>query len=177
MKKIFAAVCIALCIVTFAACGAQKEETKLTGELKDILDGVYEGVGVEKDSPYSLMDVDMTAEDAEFWTGLTESEYSQSVEKGIVRQYEVTAISEGTVLLKLKNADEVKSVFDKITSRLTLNKFGCLPAEQGVVITSGNYILMIFGSSEVNDYFYSTGELTDSFTAKAGVIGYTFTKN
>lgn len=170
MKKLIAIVMAILCLLMLCACS----QSKLEGNVSDIIAKIYENVPQEKQETYPLVDEELDENNSSFWTGLDDEYYKKSVEQGIKRQYSISAIPECVALIKVSTNANVKEVFDKICSQADLRKFGCLPANAGIVASSGNYIVIIYGASEISEYGYSCQEIFDSFERLAGKVDNRF---
>lgn len=172
MKKF---ICIMFCIfltLSFAGCQS-KPKTNLPEEIDEVIDSIYDNTEKSFEQNETFDEV-IDENNCEHWTGFSFEQFNERFESGVKRQYKVTAIGQGIVVLKVKNGTEVKDVFDELSKNATLNKFGCLPAQAGKILASGDYIAMIFGFKDSSDFDYSCDELAKGFENSAGNVDYSF---
>ncbi|MEG1519723.1 MAG: hypothetical protein RR458_01925 [Clostridia bacterium] len=170
IKTLIATTLAVAMVLSMASC---KPATKLPKELDKIIDGIYSHTEKTIERQKTTDEV-LDKENCEHWTGFSEDEFNKRFEKGLKRQYVVTAISQAIVVLEVKDGQDVKKIFDEMSETATLNKFGCLPAPQGKILASGNYITIIYGFAESSDFDYSCGELVTAFEKLAETVDYSF---
>ena len=174
MKKVlslFLSLCLVLSMaVTFTACGNEKKpeetdpeqsETKTAFGDKDIetvmneliakakeLDTGEFGLNSMEDAEREMLlcNTKLTNEDCEQVLGLSEEEFGQYVEAAVEnRLSNASFMTYSTVLVKLKDGADIKSVADKIVAGTSPNRFGCLTPPCILGGFSGQYVFFMAG--------------------------------
>lgn len=74
--------------------------------------------------------------------GLTEEQFNTYVEESIVYESMISPANQSICLIKVNDSSKVAELKKAIFDNSNLRKWVCMSAERGVVIDSGNYILL-----------------------------------
>lgn len=155
MKKlsIFLMIITSLFLVT--GCGSKKEENKndepanktenVEGALEDLMTKVYEDIP-EEERPMMLMNTEVNEENVEYYLGTTEIEY----EEALASESGVGSIPHSVVLVRVKENANVEEIKKTIKDSVNPRKWICVEAEEVVVESRGDLIILIMASSNVD---------------------------
>lgn len=131
-------------ILFMAGCGKEKEEN-IEGSLEELMTKVYAEIP-EDERPMMLMNVEVTKENAEYYIGSADIEF----EEALASEPGVTSIAHSVVLIRTKENADVESIKKTIKEKVNPRKWLCVEAEQVVVESRGNLIILIMASSNVD---------------------------
>ncbi len=155
MKKlsIFLMIITSLFLVT--GCDSKKEENKkdepanktenVEGALEDLMTKVYEDIP-EEERPMMLMNTEVNEENVEYYLGTTEIEY----EEALASESGVGSIPHSVVLVRVKENANVEEIKKTIKDSVNPRKWICVEAEEVVVESRGDLIILIMASSNVD---------------------------
>ena len=128
-------------------CGSKSVE----GKLEDLMSKVYEKLPEDK-TPMMLMNTEVTEENVEYYLGTTEIEF----EEALARESGTGSIAHSVVLVRLKDGADVETVKNTIKEKVDPRKWICVAAENVVVKSKGNLVILIMtndGLEELEEGF------------------------
>ena len=159
MKKIISVLLImGLALGVFAGCGVS---TDLEGSTTEIIEQINQDAKVE----LMVETKHIPAEQASYFTGLTEEEYTASIESGSVSEAAIGALAHSMVMLKVKDGVEAEEIATIVFKNVDTRKWICSSAESLYVNTSGDYVFMVMSFGEIVD------SVVPAFETLAGSVG------
>lgn len=151
MKKlsIFLMIITSLFLVT--GCNAKNEETKndktnknenIEGSLEDLMTKVYKDIP-EDERPMMLMNTVVDEETVEYYLGTADIEY----EEALASESGVGSIAHSVVLVRTKKNADIESIKKTIKDSVNPRKWICVEAEEVIVESRGDLIILIMSSS------------------------------
>jgi hypothetical protein len=152
MKKVVLFLLVCVMLLSLTGC----KEKNVEGTLEEIMDKVYANVN-EDDLPMMLTNTIIDESNVENYIGTTNVYFSEA----IVSESAVGSIAHSVVLLRIAD-DEVANIetFKKeIKENANPRKWICVEAEDVIVNSKGNLIILIMSTKEksklINDAFES----------------------
>ncbi len=159
MKKIISVLLVmVLALGVFAGCGAK---TELEGTTTEILEKINEDAKVE----LMVETKDIPTEQAEYFTGLTEEDFTASIESGSVSEAMIGSQPHSMVMLKVKDGVDAEAIAKNVFDNIDTRKWICVSAESLYVNTSGDYVFMVMSFVEIVD------SIAPAFETLAGSVG------
>lgn len=131
-------------ILFMTGCGKEKAEN-IEGSLEELMTKVYAEIP-EDERPMMLTNVEVTKENAEYYIGSADIEF----EEALASEPAVSSIAHSVVLIRTKENADVESIKKTIKDKVNPRKWFCVEAEQVVVESRGNLIILIMASSDVD---------------------------
>ena len=122
-----------------------KEETndeKVDGKLEDLMTKIYEDIP-EDERPMMLMNTEVNDENVEYFLGTTDIEY----EEALGSESAVGSIAHSVVLVRAKEGADINAVKKTIKENAKPRKWVCVEAEEVIVDSRGDLIILIMSSS------------------------------
>ena len=145
IKKTVIMSAFAMCFCT--ACGTKKESAdKLTGNLNDIMAGIYENADLSDDFREGLEffeTFELTDDMETSILGTDEIDYTE----GVVSMPMMSSIAYQCVLLRVEEGN-VDTVKQQIKDNTDLNKWICVSAETMLVESRGDVIFFVMGEND-----------------------------
>ena len=156
LKKISLFVMIFAAMFLVTGCGKEedkkdenktenKEETneeKVDGKLEDLMTKIYEDIP-EDERPMMLMNTEDNDENVEYFLGTTDIEY----EEALGSESAVGSIAHSVVLVRAKEGADINAVKKTIKENAKPRKWVCVEAEEVIVDSRGDLIILIMSSS------------------------------
>ena len=131
------------------ACGTKQESAdKLTGNLSDIMTGIYENADLPDDFREGLEffeTFELTEDMETSILGTDEIDYSE----GLVSMPMMSSIAYQCVLLRVAE-DDVETVKQQIKDNADLNKWVCVSAETMLIESRGDVIFFVMGENDTS---------------------------
>lgn len=141
--KIFSLIVITFIMGLFlTGCGAKNVE----GSLEDIMAKVYEKLPEDK-TPMMLMNTEVTEENVEYYLGTSDIEY----EEALASESGTGSIAHSVVLVRVKDNANIEEIKTKIEENVDARKWICVQAENVVVKSKGNLIILIMTNDGVEE--------------------------
>lgn len=140
MKKLLL-VFLGFMLVFTTGCG---KEANIEGELADLMTKVYENIK-DEDKPMMLMNVEVNAENIEYYLGNAEIEF----ESALASESGVGSIAHSVVLVRAKDGQDVEKLKETIKSSINPRKWVCVGVEEDNVIVDsiGDLVILIMDNS------------------------------
>lgn len=165
MKKIIALLLVlTLAIGAFAGC-APKSKLDDIGTTKEIIEKINEDGKVEIMVGTNKIEINPEGWTVASFTGLTDDEFTKYVEEGYSSEAMIGSQAHSMILLKLKSANDGKTVADIMNEKIDRRKWICVGAEKSYVNTSGNYVFFIMSDAATCD------SASKAFEELAGTFG------
>ena len=160
MKKISIFLMIITSLFLVTGCDSKKEENNkeenknveqtnktenVEGTLEDLMTKVYEDIP-EEERPMMLMNTEVNDKNVEYYLGTTEIEY----EEALASESGVGSIPHSVVLVRVKENANVEEIKKTIKDSVNPRKWICVEAEEVVVESRGDLIILIMASSNVD---------------------------
>lgn len=142
ITKISLFVLLLTSVFFITGCGKEKN---IEGSLEELMEKVYAEVP-EDERPMMLMNTEVTKENAEYYIGSADIEF----EEALASEPAVTSIAHSVVLIRTKENADVEQIKKTIKEKVNPRKWLCVEAEQVVVESRGNLIILIMASSNVD---------------------------
>ena len=124
--------------VVLTGCGNKNIE----GSLEDIMTKLYAEIP-EDQRPMMLMNTEVTDENVEYFLGTTDIEY----EEALGSESAVGSIAHSVVLVRAKEGADINAVKKTIKENAKPRKWVCVEAEEVIVDSRGDLIILIMSSS------------------------------
>lgn len=128
---------VLVALFTFTGCGAKKEKN-VEGTLEEIMSKVYVDIP-EEERPMMLMNVEVTAENIEYYLGTSDIEYKEA----LASESGVGSIPHSVVLVRVNEGADVETIKTKIKDSVNPRKWICVEAENVIVKSKGDLIILI----------------------------------
>lgn len=123
----------------------EQEETnneKVDGKLEDLMTKIYEDIP-EDERPMMLMNVEVTAENVEYYLGTADIEY----EEALASESGVGSIAHSVVLVRVKEDADIDKIKKNIKDNVNPRKWVCVEAEEVIVDSRGDLVILIMSTS------------------------------
>ena len=146
MKKLL--ICLGLVLAVgllFAACTNTEQpsddqgNTGLSGEPADILNSLIENCDVEM---VPTMDVEVSADNAQHYLGLTSEQFTQYVQSAAVKEAAINAQAHLVAVLQCTDEAAAAEVKGMIAENFDPMRWICVTPEQCFVVDAGSYVLL-----------------------------------
>ena len=138
IKKLSLLVIIFSLLFLMTGCGNKNVE----GSLEEIMSSVYENLD-DENKPIMLENIDIDEENIEYYLGTDDIEF----EEAIASESMTGSIAHSVVLVRVKDKANIEDIKKKIEDNVDPRKWICVEAENVVVKSKGNLIILIM----VND--------------------------
>lgn len=139
LKKLGIFTMVFAALLAFTGCGAKKEEVKnVEGTLEEIMTKVYADIP-EEERPMMLMNVEVNAENVEYYLGTADIEYKEA----LASESGVGSIPHSVVLVRVNEGADVEAIKTKIKESVNPRKWICVEAENVIVKSKGDLIILI----------------------------------
>jgi len=146
VKKLLISLALVLSVgLLFAACANNNEpadnpgEAGLSGEPADILNNLIEACDVEM---VNTMDVAISADNAQYYLGLSSEQFSQYVEAAAVKEAAINAQAHLLAVIKCADADAAAELKTLVAENFDPLRWICVIPEQCFVVEADNYLLL-----------------------------------
>ena len=137
LKKLGLFTMIFAALLAFTGCGAEKEKN-VEGTLEEIMTKVYADIP-EEERPMMLMNVEVNAENVEYYLGTADIEYKEA----LASESGVGSIPHSVVLVRVNEGADVEAIKTKIKESVNPRKWICVEAENVIVKSKGDLIILI----------------------------------
>ena len=137
LKKLGLLTMIFAALFTFTGCGAEKEKN-VEGTLEEIMTKVYADIP-EEERPMMLMNTEVNAENVEYFLGTADIEYTEA----LASESGVGSIPHSVVLVRVNEGADVEAIKTKIKDSINPRKWICVEAENVIVKSKGDLIILI----------------------------------
>lgn len=137
LKKLGLLTMIFAALFTFTGCGAEKEKN-VEGTLEEIMTKVYADIP-EEERPMMLMNTEVNAENVEYFLGTADIEYKEA----LASESGVGSIPHSVVLVRVNEGADVEAIKTKIKDSVNPRKWICVEAENVIVKSKGDLIILI----------------------------------
>ncbi len=137
LKKLGLALLAITATFMLTGCGSSNVE----GELTDLMTSVYEGVS-EENLPGMLGNIEVTDEMMQYYIGTTELE----VKEILASESGIGSVAHSIVLLRVEG--DVEEAKTKIEENVDPRKWICVEAEEVIVDSKGDLIILIMTSAD-----------------------------
>ena len=146
LKKLGIFTMIFAALLVFTGCGAEKakEEEKVQnveGTLEEIMTKVYADIP-EEERPMMLMNTVVDAENVEYYLGTADIEFKEA----LASESGVGSIPHSVVLVRVNEGADVEAIKTKIKESVNPRKWICVEAENVIVKSKGDLIILIMVS-------------------------------
>jgi len=144
MKKIFKLFLCFIAIFMITGCGDKKVHVE--GNLEDLMTEVYNGIK-EDELPMMLQNIELTKDDIEYYIGTKDIKWKEA----IASESGIGSIAHSVVLIRMKEdatEKDIQSAKEKIKKNANPRKWLCVEAENVVVETNGDLIILIMSDSK-----------------------------
>ena len=141
MKKILLIVMMIMVSFTLTGCGSDNVE----GKLEDLMADVYADIP-DDEKPMMLMNTEVNEENIEYYLGTDDIDY----ESALASESGVGSIAHSVVLVRVKENANVEEIKKTIKDSVNPRKWICVEAEEVVVESRGDLIILIMASSNVD---------------------------
>ena len=155
MKKVLLALMISFVLVGLVGCNSNakgdsdsKEDIKLT--LEEITEKLYEGIK-EDELPNMLMNTPLDEENIEYFIGTNEIKY----EEAIANESGISAVAHSVVLIKTSSETDIEDAKKLIKESVDPRKWICVEAEEVIVDSKGDVIILIMSSKDVAEKIHN----------------------
>lgn len=140
LKKLGLLTIVFVALVAFTGCGADKEtkEKNVEGTLEEIMTKVYADIP-EEERPMMLMNTEVNAENVEYFLGTADIEYKEA----LASESGVGSIPHSVVLVRVNEGADVEAIKTKIKDSVNPRKWICVEAENVIVKSKGDLIILI----------------------------------
>ena len=155
MKKILKLFLCFIAIFMITGCGNEKKH--IDGNLEDLMSKVYDGIK-EEELPMMLQNIKLTEEDIEYYIGTKDIKW----EEAIASESGIGSIAHSVVLIRMDKSATEKDIEDakkKIKENANPRKWLCVEAENVVVETNGDLIILIMSDSKTETLNTNFGKL------------------
>lgn len=134
---------LGLCTMIVAAlfitvgCGKEKEKN-VEGTLEEIMTKVYAELP-EEQRPMMLTNVEVTDENVEYYLGTSDIDYKEA----LASESAVGSIPHSVVLVRVNEGADVEAIKNKIKDSVDPRKWICVEAENVIVKSKGDLIILI----------------------------------
>ena len=140
IKKYNFIIVLTLMLVLLTGCGSKN----VSGSLEEIMSKVYQDLP-EEERPMMLQNVEVTAENIEYYLGTSDIEY----ESALASESGVGSIAHSVVLVRVNDNANVEEIKTKIKENVDPRKWICVGVEEDDIIvkSKGNLIILIMTST------------------------------
>lgn len=139
LKKLGIFTMIFAALLAFTGCGSKKEEVKnVEGTLEEIMTKVYADIP-EEERPMMLTNTVVDAENVEYFLGTADIEYKEA----LASESGVGSIPHSVVLVRVNEGADVEAIKTKIKESVNPRKWICVEAENVIVKSKGDLIILI----------------------------------
>lgn len=137
---------LGLCTMIVAAlfitvgCGKEKEKN-VEGTLEEIMTKVYADLP-EEQRPMMLTNVEVTDENVEYYLGTSDIDYKEA----LASESAVGSIPHSVVLVRVNEGADVEAIKNKIKDSVDPRKWICVEAENVIVKSKGDLIILIMAT-------------------------------
>lgn len=140
LKKIGLLIMVFAALFTFTGCGASKEKN-VEGTLEEIMNKVYADIP-EDERPMMLMHTEINAENIEYFLGTADIDYKEA----LASESSVGSIAHSVVLVRVNDGADVEAIKTKIKESVNPRKWICVEAENVIVKSKGDLIILIMAN-------------------------------
>lgn len=130
---------------TEATNDGEAKDKNIEGSLEDLMAKIYEEIP-EEERPMMLMNTEVNSENVEYYLGTADIEYKEA----LASEPGVGSIAHSVVLVRVKEDADIESIKTKIKNSVNPRKWVCVEAEEVIVESRGNLIVLIMASSNVD---------------------------
>jgi hypothetical protein len=134
--------------------GAAEQRDTLAGSLPEILAAVLDGANAalgDTDQLGASFEDEVTADSCQGMLGLTPEEFEQYVEGAYASNAAIITFAHEVALIKCKDFDAAAEVKRLAAAGFDSGKWICVSPDQGYVIDSGSYVLLVATSTKGAD--------------------------
>lgn len=140
MKKLLSfGITILSIVILLTGCGSNG--LSLTSE--EIIDKVYAGIA-DEDRPF-VANTEIDSENMAYYLGVDNLE----IEEGFASEPMMSSIAHSVVVIKLKDGQDVEKAKQSILENADARKWVCVEAEQKIVESNGNTIILIMSNNKL----------------------------
>lgn len=136
-----------LCLSTiFVITGCGNKILSIEGKLEDLMTKVYSDIS-EEDLPMMLQNIELTEEDIEYYIGTKDIKWKEA----IASESGIGSIAHSVVLIRMEEDATEKDIEDakeKIKENANPRKWLCVEAENVLVESNGDLIILIMSDSK-----------------------------
>lgn len=141
MKKILYFLGVMTLCFVLTGCGSKNIE----GELPDIMDKLYEGIG-EENLPMGLTTTELDETTFENFAFTNKIKYKSAV----VSESMVGSIAHSVVLIRLEDASDADKAVKEIKDNADPRKWICVEAENTYVLSKGDLVVLIMSNENAD---------------------------
>ena len=144
MKKIISIFCLLL-VVTLVTTGCSNGVKRINGNLEDLMTKVYNGISSEE-LPMGLQNITLNEDNLEYYIGTSDIKW----EEALASESLVGSIAHSVVLVRMAGdatQEDIEEAKKKIEENVNPRKWVCVEAENVIVESNGNLIILIMGGS------------------------------
>ena len=147
LKKIGLFAIIISTVLVLVGCGKEetkaenKKEANVEGTLEEIMAKVYANLPTEE-TPMMLTNMEVNAENIEYYLGTADIEYKEA----LASEPGIGSIPHSVVLLRVKDGADVEAIKTKIKDSVNPRKWVCVEAENVIVKSKGDLIILIMAT-------------------------------
>jgi len=141
---IIIAIIAVIAVIAVAVILLKPQQVKnIEGSLTDIMAKLYEGIP-EDQLPMMLGNIELTAEDMEYYVGTSDIDFKEA----IASESQVGSIAHSVVLIRLNDASKAEETVSKIKENADPVKWICVQAENVVVQSKGDLVVLIMSDAK-----------------------------
>ena len=140
MKKLISLLLIALMAMSLVACGGK--EDKLDAPLTDIMQAIVTDAVPADQLPMSLTEIEVTSDLAESFLGTSDIDYKEA----LAMEPMMSSVAFSVVLVRMNDEADVEDAMTKISSTINPRKWICVEAENVIVESRGDVILVVMAN-------------------------------
>lgn len=140
MKKLISLLLIALMAMSLVACGSK--EDKLDAPLTDIMQAIVTDAVPADQLPMSLTEIEVTSDLAESFLGTSDIDYKEA----LAMEPMMSSVAFSVVLVRMNDEADVEDAMTKISSTINPRKWICVEAENVIVESRGDVILVVMAN-------------------------------
>ncbi len=144
LKKLGVFTMLFAALFAFTGCGAEKEKN-VEGTLEEIMTKVYAELPQEQ-IPMALTNIEVTDENIEYYLGTKDIDYKEA----LASESMVGSIPHSVVLVRLNEGADVDEAKKAIESSVNPRKWICVEAENVIVKSKGDLIILIMVSENAD---------------------------
>lgn len=148
LKKLGLFTLVIALLVTITGCGKDKKEEEkadkvenVEGTLEEIMTKVYKDIP-EEEKPMMLMNTEVNAENIEYYLGTSDIDYKEA----LASESGVGSIPHSVVLVRVNEGADVDAIKTKIEDSVDPRKWICVEAENVIVKSKGDLIILIMAT-------------------------------
>ncbi len=143
MKKLFTiGVCALSMLLILTGCGSKTKKVEMS--VDEVLDTVYSDF--KQDELPQLGRIEITEENIEYYTGLTKLDYKEAK----VSEPLMGSIAHSVVAIKVNDGVDIEKTKKEIKEKVNPAKWVCVNAENVIVLSKGDVIVLIMTDENDN---------------------------